>query len=69
DDPRAALAAFEAARSYSDGPLDAEARFGQGEAMHRLGRLRSARRAWRSLIERHPRSAPAKRAQARLESP
>ena len=67
--PTKALAAFEAAAGVRpDGPLDAEILFGRGAALWALDRKRSARRAWRKLIDRYPTSAPARRAAARLKT-
>ena len=68
-DPTRALSAFSAAlRMRSDGPLDAEARFGRAAALSALGRTVDARRAWRALIRKYPNSAPAKRAERRLKA-
>ena len=69
NEPASALVAFEDARDMRPkGPLDAEARFGRGAALSALGRRAEARRAWADLIRRHPNSAPAKRAEARMRS-
>lgn len=50
----------------SGGPLDPEARDGLARALHRTGDRSGERRALEGLLERHPRSAYASRARARL---
>lgn len=68
-DADAALSAFRVARALiPDGPLAAEARFGEGAALVALGQPNAGRRVWAALVARYPDSAPAKRVAARLES-
>jgi hypothetical protein len=69
DEPGVALDLFERYLGTDvEGALAEEARLGRALALERLGRAADERRAWRELLERHPRSIHAARARARLES-
>ena len=69
DEPGVALDLFERYLGTDvEGALAEEARLGRALALERLGRAPDERRAWRELLERHPRSIHAARARARLES-
>ncbi len=68
EQPGQALASF---RDYTvlapDGPLLEEARWGEADALHELGRAEEAQDAVRRFLDHHPRSLYAPRAAERLE--
>jgi TolA-binding protein len=51
-----------------NGALAEEARLGRALALEQLGQRDDARRAWKELLDKHPRSIHAGRARARLDS-
>jgi TolA-binding protein len=67
--PAGALATFNRYLSRGGGrSLEAEALYGQAQALRRLGRTGEERRAWERLLARHPGSGYAPQARERLDS-
>jgi len=63
-----ALATFNRYLNRGGRSLEAEALYGQAQALRRLGRTGDERRAWERLLARHPGSGYAPQARERLDS-